>query len=549
MIKIILSSFLVTALYTPFGIYFHKGNNLSSFTLQHIFGLIIISFFALFLNFFFPLYPLLNSLFLLISLIIIFKFRKIYLSKNYFIFCSFSALIIFLLITNSNMYRPDAGLYHLPYINLLNEEKIIIGISNLHFRFGHISILQYLSAFTNNLLFNVNGIVFAGALIASSIIINFLNQIYLGIKNKNFNFHFLFIFSILIFIFYKMNRFSEYGNDAPAHFLMFLLVSEIIKNFYNVNVKDIPNYFLIAIFIIMNKVILIASILFPFIFFIKKKIKFNQINIKILFVIFFLAFWSIKNILVSGCFLYPLNITCLDSLKWSDLEKTKQVSTENEAWAKGWPDFRKKKTNILQSEYSNNFLWLKTWTNNHFVIILKILIPYIIFLAFILLFLKDGKIKFKLNNYIKLTSLISLIGILMWFYKVPVFRYGYSFIIIFISLIFASIGSRIFLKKNKDIIFKNLIAICLIIFTVKNLNRILFENKNYYNYPWPKFYSYNNDNKIIKNEYKIINNKKIYMPLEGYCMYSKAPCGNINKNLNIKINNSYLFMIIDSKKL
>ena len=548
MIQIILSSFLVTTLYTPFGIFFHKGKNLSSFTLQLIFGLIIISFFALFFNFFYSLNPSLNSIFLLFSLIFIFKYRKLYLSKNYFIFCSFSALIIFLLITNSNIYRPDAGLYHLPYINLLNEEKIIIGASNLHFRFGHISILQYLSAFTNNLIFNINGIVFAGALIASSIIINFLNQIYIGIKNKNFDFHFLFIFSILIFIFYKMNRFSEYGNDAPAHFLMFLLVSEIIKNFNTFKVEDIPNYFLLAIFIIMNKVILIASILFPFIFFIKKKINFSLSKIKILFIIIFLVSWSIKNILVSGCFLYPLNITCLDSLKWSDIEKTKQVSSENEAWAKGWPDFRKKKINVPQSEYSNNFLWLKTWASNHFLIIIKILIPYIIFLAFILVFLKDGKIKFKLSNYVKLLSLISFIGILMWFYKVPVFRYGYSFIVILISIIFASIGSGFFFKKKKILIFKYLIIIFFIVFSGKNLNRILFENKNYFNYPWPKFYSYNLDNKIIKNKYKIINKKKIYMPVDGYCMYSKAPCGNINKNLNIKIKNNYLFMFIDTKK-
>ena len=41
-------------------------------------------------------------------------------------------------------------------------------------------------------------------------------------------------------------------------------------------------------------------------------------------------------------------------------------------------------------------------------------------------------------------------------------------------------------------------------------------------------------------------NKKIYFPFDGYCMYSRAPCGNINENLNIKILNNYLFMFIDS---
>ena len=72
------------------------------------------------------------------------------------------------------MYRPDAGLYHLPFINILHHEKIVLGLSNLHFRFGHISIIQYFSAISNNILFGLNGIVFAGALISSAIIINFL---------------------------------------------------------------------------------------------------------------------------------------------------------------------------------------------------------------------------------------------------------------------------------------------------------------------------------------------------------------------------------------
>ena len=49
-------------------------------------------------------------------------------------------------------------LYHLPYINILNESNLIIGLSNLHFRYGHISIIQYISAIYNNSIFTDNGI-------------------------------------------------------------------------------------------------------------------------------------------------------------------------------------------------------------------------------------------------------------------------------------------------------------------------------------------------------------------------------------------------------
>ena len=132
-----------------------------------------------------------------------------------------SSSLILLLINESNTYRPDAGLYHLPYINILNNEKIIFGLSNLHFRFGHISIIQYLSAVSNNLLFGINGIVFAPAIIAVAVIINFTSILLKKIKTSEFDIHFYFLFGIFIFIFYKMNRYIIWS-DAPSHFYFFI---------------------------------------------------------------------------------------------------------------------------------------------------------------------------------------------------------------------------------------------------------------------------------------------------------------------------------------
>ena len=270
MFDILLLSFLATFFYTPYGYLFQKGNNLRSYSLQLIFGLIVLSFFSLFINFFSPLNKVLNTTFLIFGLILIFYFKHIYFKKKYFIFCLYSSIIIFLLITVSNVYRPDAGLYHLPYINILNEEKIIIGLSNLHFRFGHTSILQYTSAILNNLIFNNHGISYPSALISSAIIINFLSNLNHKYKKQIYDLHFFIVFSFIIFIFYKINRYSEYGNDAPAHLLMFLLISEIIKNINN-SKTIIFNYFLISFFILMNKIILSFSIFFLLHCFLKKR--------------------------------------------------------------------------------------------------------------------------------------------------------------------------------------------------------------------------------------------------------------------------------------
>ena len=164
-----------------------------------------------------------------------------------------------MLILESNVYRPDAGLYHLPYIKILNDEKIIFGLANFHFRYAHISIIQYLSAISNNLIFGNNGIV-CSSLIASSVIINFSYKIYEYNKNREYNFHFFYLVSIIIFIFYKMNRYSEYGNDAPSHFLFFFLVSEILKSKKR-GIDNLLNNLLIILFIILNKITLLLSIL------------------------------------------------------------------------------------------------------------------------------------------------------------------------------------------------------------------------------------------------------------------------------------------------
>ena len=50
-----------------------------------------------------------------------------------------------------------------------------------------------------------------------------------------------------------MNRYSEYGNDAPTHFMFFYLISEILKSLSEKK-DNIPELILISAFILMNKI-------------------------------------------------------------------------------------------------------------------------------------------------------------------------------------------------------------------------------------------------------------------------------------------------------
>ena len=376
MLELIFFTILSILIITPCGFIFYKRqNNIIHLSNQLIYGIILISFITLVINFFLPLNSHINSLLLILPIILILRNLKNYLSISFLRFVIFNSIIIFLLVAKSNIYRPDAILYHLPYTGILNNEKIIFGLSNIHFRFAHISIIQYFSAFFNNFIFGNQAIVLSIAIISSGVIINFLSHCMLCIKNKNYNFHFFYLLAVLIFIAYKMNRYSEYGNDAPTHFLFFFLISEIIQFIQKKEKSFKSNHLLLSVFIILNKITMAFAIFLPFIFLNRKNILYQITKPINFFPLIFLCLWLCKNIIISGCVVYPISKLCFENLEWSNIYEAKTVAQENEAWTKSWPDFEN--TNGLsQKDYSSNFNWLNTWSKTHLIKIVEILLPY-----------------------------------------------------------------------------------------------------------------------------------------------------------------------------
>ena len=139
-----------------------------------LYGIVFISFISLLINYFTNLNQYVNSLCLLFLIYFFTKINSHKLKKV--LLCSLLiSSIAFLTFILDNTNRPDAGLYHLPYISILNEHKIIFGSANLHWRFGNVSILQYFSAIFNNLIFKDNGILMPLALLYSTFVSFFFN--------------------------------------------------------------------------------------------------------------------------------------------------------------------------------------------------------------------------------------------------------------------------------------------------------------------------------------------------------------------------------------
>ena len=87
-----------------------------------------------------------------------------------------------------------------------------------------------------------------------------------------------------------------------------------------------------------------------------------------------------KNILVSSCAIYPLIITCSDKLSWFNKKDIIEQSLSGEAWSKDWINRKNKSLNY--ESYIENLNWVKTWSNNHFKIVVEKNFPCLNFFNF-----------------------------------------------------------------------------------------------------------------------------------------------------------------------
>ncbi len=435
--------------------------------------------------------------------------------------------IVTLLILYSNINRPDAGLYHLPYIQLINDNKILLGINNIHLRFAHISIIQYLSAIYNNSFFPIETILIPPAIIVSSIFLYFFS-----FQDSRFDYIELkiYVFLITIYSLYSFNRYSGFGNDATTHLLLFFLsIIFLQKNF---DIKNVNNFGTIYLFLLIKKNIFK--------------------NLKILLSIIFLFLWILKNTLVSGCLVFPISITCIESLNYVDIEIIKNFEISGESWSKDWPNRIDK--DIEMYLFNEKFNWFHSWYENHFQIIIKKLSLFIIPISIILIYsiLSSKNFSRKINKVFLKKNLwiffISFLLSLIWFLKFPIYRYGQSFLGIMLISIFSSLFIYFAdLKRTNKILIFTTIFVALIAVS-KNFLRIY--EKNEIRNKWPNIYTLSEakEENYKKELIPIYNNDTFiyYFSKNGECMYNKSPCSNfLIKNINKKIKRGYEIFYFD----
>ena len=550
MINIFLSSFIGSIIiignaYAFNYLIFKKKIDEFNITNDTFFGFILIGFTSLLINFFFPVNKSISSFFLFFSVsIFIYFFIKYKKKKNLIWAITYLTIITFLIITFANINRPDAGLYHLPFIKILNENKIIIGLTNLHYRFGHTSIFQYISAIHVNFLFKEEFLNMPLAILPGIYFLYLYGNFNNAVKNKNKK-NIIALFLLISFSLYSFNRFSNLGNDGPANIFFFILLIHFlnIQDMENLNKDEYYRMLIISIFLLMLKPFMVITLIIPiFLFIINKKKKIIIENKNKFFCLIFISIWLLKNLLTSSCVIFPLKQTCFNNLIYSNTNIVNTASIEAEAWAKGYPDAKIKNS---YEEYNSNFNWLKTWTNNHFKKIVEKILPLLILIIILFLFSlirskKNENYDFKKKNYDKkfLFLIVFLIFFLIvWFLKFPVYRFGLAFLSSFVIIIFVFL----FIKENKKFYNTKILSFFLIFGFImlcsKNIFRIINKSdKDYLNAPWPAIYSLGTNNNYEINNFKKIfdeeNNFLFYFSNGVECMYTISPCSNyLNKNI------------------
>jgi hypothetical protein len=510
-----------------------------------IFGFVLIGFISLLINFFLPINKNISSIFLIFSIFVfIYFYFKSEKKKNILWILIYLTITTFLIITFANINRPDAGLYHLPFVKILNENKLILGLTNLHYRFGHTSIFQYISALHVNFFFKEEFLNIPLALLPGLYFLYLFENFSNSIKRKNEK-NIIILFLITAFSLYSFNRFSGLGNDGPASIFFFILVIQflIIQNIKNIKPDEFYKILIFSLFLLMLKPFMIFGLIIPMILLLINENKLKLIkDKKNIFCLILIFLWFLKNIFMTSCIIFPLKQTCFEKLTYSNTKVVNIASKEAEAWAKGYPDSKIKKG---FDQYNSNFNWIETWSENHFKKrIVKKILPLLILILLLISFSFIGKNYYKNLSIKKIFSdkkLLYLIYfltfcLLLWFLKFPVYRFGLgflsSFIIIVYVFIFISNEKKFYNKKALIII---LVSGFFIVYT-KNISRIINKlDQNYYNAPWPAMYSMNENENKIKNFKKIYDKKNnfLYYYSNGVeCMYTNSPCSNyLNKSI------------------
>lgn len=341
-------------------------------------------------NFFFPLKSFIIGIFLFLLILINFKnLNKQNLSlsiENLIIFILIPAILIFSQYNTGWHY--DAGFYHLNHQNWLRESNLIIGMINIHWAFGMSSIYEYLSSifwFDNSFKYlhylNLMFIHF----FYSMLIDNINNTKEIIIKNS----------SIFLLIYSLLDNFGINGGrngflyiqgvtkqDTAVAILFFTIARSIFIFLKKKSVNDIDFsiILILSLFMIQIKLssvtIVVLVIYFTFRMMNLMRLKMSHFLVISLPSLIFSIVWVLKQYITTGCFIYPVSVSCINSFDWYQGGSTEEYEsiTRGSSYSIPYFDF-----NLFDwGMYFYSFEINRTVTTNFLISLLLLTLFYLI---------------------------------------------------------------------------------------------------------------------------------------------------------------------------
>ena len=325
----------------------------------------------------------------------------------------------------------------------------------------------------------------------------------------------------------KYTRLKEFGIDRPATLIFCFLIYFYLKYFLNAEKNEIIHNFIIilllSIFLFLIKIIYLPVLFIPLFIFYKNKSNLLKIDKKYLILLFPIIVLIMKNLLGTGCLIYPVEITCIEFLPWANNIGLREFVLSSEIFNKSWHSYT---GGLSEEKYIQNFNWFSTWYYRIQSEILEIFLTLILIIVFSL-FLFDFKSKknHSLNVNFKNFGILLLFIIIfsfIIFLKNPVIRM-YHFTLLSFTILIISLFFKFNIKTHKNNFALIVLIIGILFNSFKNFNRI--SDNNFINNPYKMI-----SGMISKQEKKNIGNFTYYT---GW--YGKGPIASQSfKNKNHK---------------
>ena len=526
-------------------IFCNNLNKLNDFE-KTIFGLIITGFISQIINFFLPL----SNLIIYFNILIISLYILLELIKNKkfeYLFTYISIPIFLLIFTNiyGSLFSDDLHHYHLGSIINSDNHNYIVGLNSLHSLYGFSSVWLSLHSYLNFDYSRLQDIHILNGIILFLFLSFLFFEIIKTIKEKNETPYLPILLFFLLFVLTKYTRLKEFGIDRPAFLVFFYIIlfyfKFVIFNFSDqISEKYRENIFLLLLFmttfIFFIKLVFIFSLILPITYFftIKKKLLIFKNPLTYLIFLIYVSYF-LKNLIVSGCLIYPVQFLCFANLPWHEMENIKNLNFNTEVFNKSFFQYS---GSLTQAEYVKHFNWLKSWFDRNSQELFELLaLLGSIFLITLLNFKKSVHQSYKAKK-IELFSLglICFFSLLLLFLKTPVIRMSHHIFVLFFFILFLTNFNQRYSLINKKLFF-SLIFIFFTFNVSKNLIRI--DNKDFVNDP------------IYVLKKAGFYSKPIKKNLNGFVYYQGwidgHPIGNANLD-NYNYKKWFIFDIISKKE-